>query len=145
MVRKANKPLESEVDPVVPEAEDHSESESDASLLARHQVMSKASAVRAALNDGVDVPKQASLYIKQKYGMDISPQQFSAEKSRIKLRSGGAMPLAYQSASASNGASGTPRFAQGGQTDLLQALEMIKPLIEQLGAEKVKRMVDLLG
>ena len=36
-----------------------------------------------------------------------------------------------------------PRAA-GGETDLLTAMEAMKPLVASLGADKVKRIVDLL-
>ena len=107
----------------------------------REQTMSKAGAARAALANGIMVPKQASAYIKRKYDIDISPQQFSAEKSRLKLRSGGEIPFTNSDSSRSHGEGFS---GLNGQTDLLHALELIKPLIDQLGAEKVKRMVDLL-
>ena len=99
---------------------------------------SKAGAARATLAEGITVPKAASAHIKKKYGIEISPQQFSAEKSRLKHRGG------------------LPGFGDGylaapsrqdaqGDAHLLAAMEVIKPLIAQLGPDKVKRMVDLLG
>ena len=33
----------------------------------------------------------------------------------------------------------------GGQPDMLDALESVKQLVDQFGADRVKRMVDLLG
>ena len=38
-----------------------------------------------------------------------------------------------------------PSFPDDGGIDLLDAMEAMKPLIASLGAEKVKRIVDLLG
>ncbi len=114
----------------------------------RIKTMSKAGAARAALADGVVVPKEASIYIKRKFGIDISPQQFSAEKSRLKLRSGGFNPLSNQGPSGKglDGYLAPPsKRSAPGEADLLMALEAMKPLIAQLGTEKVKRMVDLLG
>ena len=146
MARKANRNVESETRTaeLTEENSDHELDESIASEV-QHQTMSKAGAARAALANGIMVPRQASAYIKQKYDIDISPQQFSAEKSRLKLRSGGTIP-----ASGSNSTSYSRESFSGqlagvhGEADLLQALEIMKPLIHELGADKVKRMVDLL-
>jgi hypothetical protein len=33
----------------------------------------------------------------------------------------------------------------GGEPDILEAMEAMKPLVASLGADKVKRIVDLLG
>ena len=108
---------------------------------------SKAAAARAALTAGVTVPKQASVWIKRKFGIDISPQQFSAEKCRLKQRSGDPNSSSLFAFSQGNrdGHYGTNQRTPISKDDLLEALEVMKPLIEQLGAEKVKRMVDLLG
>ena len=99
---------------------------------------SKAGAARATLAEGITVPKQASAHIKKKYGIDISPQQFSAEKSRLKHRGG--LPGPGEGFFAAPSRQDAP-----GDANLLEAMEVIKPLIAQLGPDKVKRMVDLLG
>jgi hypothetical protein len=38
-----------------------------------------------------------------------------------------------------------PKLEAKGDGDLLDALEAMKPLVDKLGADKVKRIVDLLG
>ena len=145
MGRKSIKPLDAEIKDS--KQEDFELIESTESET-RIKSMSKAGAARAALADGVVVPKEASIYIKRKFGIDISPQQFSAEKSRLKLRAGGVNPLSNQDSSG-KGFDGylTPpsKRSAPGEADLLIALEAMKPLVAQLGPEKVKRMVDLLG
>ena len=108
--------------------------------------ISKAGAAREALAEGYTVPREAIIHIKKKHGIDMSPQQFSAEKCRLKARSGdpdfhflrdqGASPELMNKA---------PRNGAFGEPDLLESLEVMKPLIDRLGADKVKRMVDLLG
>ena len=146
MARKANRNVESEPQPAesIEQNSDHELDESIASDV-RHQTMTKAGAARAALANGIMVPRQASAYIKQKYDIDISPQQFSAEKSRLKLRSGGSIPASGSNSSGYSGENFSGQFSTfSGEADLLQALEIMKPLIHQLGADKVKRMVDLL-
>jgi hypothetical protein len=34
---------------------------------------------------------------------------------------------------------------QSGEVDLLDAMEALKPMIASLGAEKLKRVIDLMG
>ena len=132
----------------IAEVEDDDEvADEDGEEAAPGKRMSKAGAARATLAEGIDVPRKASAYIKQKYGIDISPQQFSAEKCRLKTRGVDPAHSLKHDLTASKVAI-FPSKAQrssGGEINLLEALETMKPLIEQLGAEKVKRMVDLLG
>ena len=147
MARKVNKPVEVELEEQE-DVEAATEDDSPEASVTRdwRGSMSKAGAARAALAEGYYVPKQASAYIKEKWGIDISPQQFSAEKSRIKLRAGGASSFGPGGILPNFAAlAGGPRGGIPGEADLLQALELMKPLVEQLGADKVKRMVDLLG
>lgn len=56
--------------------------------------MSKAAAARATLADGIVLPRKAVIHMKEKYGIDITPQQFSAEKCRLNTRAAetGQMP-----------------------------------------------------
>lgn len=141
MARKSGKAPIPEVEDVLEEEveeQDVEGDEGDDGAEAGDRPRSKAGAARATLAEGITVPKQASAHIKKKYGIDISPQQFSAEKSRLKHRGG--LPGAGEGFFA-------PPSRQGVQGDasLLEAMEVIKPLIAQLGPEKVKRMVDLLG
>lgn len=141
MARKSTKAAE--IEDSEPEAIEEESGEDEAG----EPRISKAEAARRTLAEGITLPREASVHIKQKYGLEISPQQFSAEKSRMKLRSGG-LPggghsqgrLEAYTAPATGGSGGS-----NGDPGLLEALEAIKPLIETLGAEKVKRMVDLLG
>ena len=144
MARKSNQPQHDEIDDLVgDDGEADSESTTGAATGKR---MTKAGAARAALAAGVEVPKQASVYIKQRFGVDISPQQFSAEKCRLKQRATDPVSSPYGDLSHySLSATGSSRHRSFGKTDVLEALEVIKPLIDQLGADKVKRMVDLLG
>lgn len=147
MARKTGKPSEIEAPEIDSEEEViESEEEDSTASAGSSRSISKAGAARAALAAGYSVPKQASAWIRERFGLDVSPQQFSAEKSRIKLRTGGSTAFFAGGSSSSQGNPLlTTRQNFYGQPDLLQALEVMKPLIEQMGAEKVKRMVDLLG
>lgn len=142
----ARKPKTQEAEPVEVEQDQEVEAEETADEGSGRRTMSKAAAARAALAAGVSVPREASPYIKERFGIDISPQQFSAEKCRLKQRgvddfsSLGNHVEKRLDAPAKSG-----KRSEGGDADLLQSLEVMKPLIDRLGAEKVKRMVDLLG
>ena len=98
--------------------------------------VSKAQAARAAIAEGIESPKAAVAYIKERFGLDMAPQHFSATKSV--LRKAGGMTVRVKRGP-------KPAVAKGGDAGLLMALEAMKPLVASLGAEKVKRIVDLLG
>jgi hypothetical protein len=112
----------------------------------------KVDAAKAALNAGIDSPQLAVAYIAQHYGIELLPQHFSAIKSQLKKKQGLAEPAAKRGpkpkgAAAVEGYLAPPPTLQPvtGEPDLLAAMETMKPLIAALGAEKVKRIVDLLG
>ena len=102
------------------------------------KTMTKADAVRAALAEGVETSKEGVEFIKDRFGIEIAPMHFAAQKSQIKKKEQGE----------DQGTRKAPKPRQatdGDQGDLLAAMEAIKPLVASLGAEKVKRIVDLLG
>jgi hypothetical protein len=118
--------------------------------------VSQSDAARAALDAGYEKPAQAVEYIKATFGIDMDPQYFSAIKSRTKAAGGeaktpsapkgkpGRKPKA--AAPATTSAAPSPKHAaSNGELDLLGSLETLKPLIAAMGAEKVHRLVDLLG
>ncbi len=147
MARKSSKPQLEEIEDLVGD-EGEADIESTAGT-APGKRMTKAGAARAALAAGVDVPKQASVYIKQRFGIDISPQQFSAEKCRLKQRSGGPefaryRRISHQPLRSFARVRAGPASSRARRT-CSKPLRVMKPLIELLGVDKVKRMVDLLG
>src|SRR3954447_12957838 len=84
--------------------------------------MSKTDAIRAAMAEGIESPGDGVDFIKRRFGLEMSRQHFSATRSKLKSSEG-----------------------QGEEGDLLSAMETMKPLVAALGAEKVKRIADLLG
>jgi hypothetical protein len=112
------------------------------------KVISKADAVRAALAAGFEGPQDGTAYIRKEFGIEIAPQHFSAVKSQLKKAAGapkgkpGRKPKA-----AIDGYLAPPpkRHSRDGQPDLLAAMEAMKPLVESLGVDTVKRLADLLG
>jgi hypothetical protein len=106
------------------------------------RAVTKVDAVRAALAEGFEKPEAGVDFIRQRFGIEIGRQHFSAIKSREKKLHGAAR----------SGRPGRPRKVviartgpSGGRVELLTDLEAVKRLVAQHGAANVKRMVDLLG
>jgi hypothetical protein len=139
MAKKAAKPkpVESEEEPDIRDAHD------------RRMPTSKSDAVRMAIAAGFDGPQVGAGYIQSQFGLDVSPEHFSAVKSADKKKVLTEVPKSKprrKSKAEVEGYLAPPPKPQGdGEADLLAAMEAMKPLVEQLGAEKVKRIVDLLG
>jgi hypothetical protein len=112
-----------------------------------HGKITKSEAVRRALADGVDQPADGVAYIKDNFGLEIGPGHFSAVKAGEKKK--GEKPKGKPGRKSKAAVEGylapPPKPAAKGETDLLAAMEAMKPLVASLGADKVKRIVDLLG
>ena len=98
------------------------------------KTVSKVAAVRAALAEGAEKPEAGLEFIRERFGIEISRQHFSAIKSRLKKHESGRAVVLARSTT-----------AKGTRIELLTDLEAVKRLIAQHGADNVKRMVDLLG
>lgn len=108
----------------------------------------KIDAAKAALKEGIEVPQAAVAYIAKRYGIEMHPQHFSSVKCLLKKQEQLESAANSPDATAMNGSvAPSPKSFQPAtdEADLLAAMETIKPLIAALGAEKVKRIVDLLG
>lgn len=100
-------------------------------------VKTKADAVRAAQAQGIESPKAISEFVKTTYGMDITAATVSAYKSADKAKGKKKTPRNKTTGSESHG------FVAG--EGLFSHLEAVKVLVKQLGADQVKRMVDLFA
>lgn len=98
--------------------------------------ITKAEAVRRALAEGIESPKAGVVFIKEKFGIDIAPVHFGAQKFQIRKRERELMGEIEDT--------GRGRSARG-QDDLVKSMETLKVLVEQLGVDKVKRLAELLG
>jgi hypothetical protein len=121
--------------------------------------ISKAEAVRAALSAGKESPGDIHDFILKKFGHDIPNQMISSYKAQEKARQEkkkatatsqaepakrGRKPKA--TAPVANGYAAPPEKPMAaGEPDLLLALEGVKELVGQFGADRVKRMVDIIG
>ena len=98
--------------------------------------ISKAQAVRNAMAEGLESLDDIEGFLKSRHGIEMPRQQLSAYKSQAKARESAGNETAPKAAA---------KPTSGNDGDLLDALEAIKPLVEKLGAEKVRRLVDLLS
>jgi hypothetical protein len=156
MARKAAKAAPKLVEPEdesqeAPEGETETE-EQDDEPAAGGKAMSKAEAIRRALAAGFEGPQEGTAYIRKEFGIEVAPQHFSATKSQLKSREGSKKPKGKpgrKPKAASQGVEGylaPPQKPEPiGGSDLLDAMEVMKPLVASLGKEQVKRIVDLLG
>lgn len=122
-------------------------------------IASKAEAVRQALAEGNDSPEDGVGFIQSRYGIEMTKQTFSSYKAGQKARDAkpgapkgkpGRKPKVIAERGGSivdNGFVAEPLRprAVGEEGDLLASLEALKPLIASHGADRVKRLVDLLG
>ena len=102
-----------------------------------------------AIAAGFDGPQVGAGYIQSQFGLDVSPEHFSAVKSadkkKVLTEAPTGKPGRKPKADVEGYLAPPPQSAANGETDLLAALEAMKPLVASLGADKVKRLVDLLG
>jgi len=120
------------------------------------KAMSKTEAIRRAVAAGAVTPEAGVAFILKNFGLGLSRQHFSATRSKLKTKEGeksaapkgvpGRKPKEAPS-QAVEGYLAPPPKAQvvTGGTDLLAAMEAMKPLVAALGADKVKRIADLLS
>jgi hypothetical protein len=113
--------------------------------------VTKTAAVKAALAEGVDSPEEGVDFIRKRFGIEMGRQHFSATKSQLKRKEAAAPQDGRKARGARQAPEASPQVAPAtpspanGEPDLIESLETLKPLIASYGAEKVKRLVDLLG
>lgn len=108
--------------------------------------VSKAEAVRQAIAADVKKPAEGVAYVLEHFGIEMDNKTFSLYRSQQKIRD------AKQATGTPKGKPGRkPKSVDGstsvrtGNTNLLSAMEAMKPLVESLGKDQVKRIVDLIG
>jgi hypothetical protein len=122
------------------------------------KAISKAAAVRDALEQGEDSPEDGVTFIKKVHGIEMTRQTFSSYKAQEKARQAkkgvskgkpGRKPKAVApvpKAPLVEGFVAPPEKPKAvGEPDVLLALEGVKELVSQFGADRVKKMVDLLS
>jgi hypothetical protein len=137
---------------VEPEDEVQESPDEEPASVIEKTTMTKAEACRAALAAGIEDAEKAQAFTLSKFGVEIKATDFALYKS--KQKQAGASP-------ALKGKPGRkPKTAiplvegyvappmkpkAAGEPDILLALEGVKELVQQFGADRVKRMVDIIG
>ena len=104
--------------------------------------MTKADAVRAAVQEGKLKPQEACVWIKEKFDIDITPQHFSSYKSSQAKKEGkpagrpGRKPREATAAPAPSG----PRVGNGNPVELAR---QVKKLVDVYGVGAVKEMTTV--
>ena len=133
----------------MPEVEEEGEPE-----VAGRKGMNKSKAARAAIDAGYEKPVEAVAYIKRQFGIDMDPQRFSSIKSNYRKAQGEAKPGKAASRTGTGAGRSPPppsratshrRPSKRTEGTCSTPSKRLKPLIAQHGADKLKRMVDLLG
>lgn len=104
--------------------------------------VSKAQAVRDALAEGIEGLGDIDAFVRSRYGLEISRPMISAYKSQALGKRQG---VAKASRATSDARPSRKASGGGGEADLLATLQALKPLVVAFGAERVKRLADLLG
>ena len=110
----------------------------------RSGAVTKSEAARVAIREGYDTPKKAVAFIKNRFGLDMNPQHFSAVKS-IEAKKSGLTRKRGRKPAGDSPSWSSPAIPPNGSADLLEAIQTVKTLVASLGADKVKRIVDLLA
>lgn len=107
--------------------------------------LSKAQAVRNAIDEGLEELDDIENFVKSRYGLEIPRQMLSSYKSQIKSKMVSGKAVRGRKPRSVSEAAPARRSSKGDEAGLLEALEALKPLVASLGGDKVKRLVDLLG
>lgn len=120
------------------------------------ETVTKTEAVRRAIADGVDSPAEGAAYIKDKFGLDITNQQFSTYKSIAKKKSGvaparrgpkpgrkitGVENVLKPREAAPNG----HREGNGKAVNAADLARAVKQLVSEYGADAVREMTSVFA
>jgi hypothetical protein len=147
--------------PVEPEDEvqESPEEEPVAIIELTTPTVSKAEAVRIALSEGLESPGDIHDFIKARFGHDIPNQTISSYKAQEKARQAkkaeAVAPVAEPAKRGRKPKAATPlvegyvappeKPKAAGEPDVLLALESVKELVNTYGADRVRRIVELLS
>jgi hypothetical protein len=127
--------------------------------------ITKAEAIRKTLAEGITKSEDGVAHIKKRYGLDVTKGHFAASKSKektpgetvqatprrgrppgktkgvtVKVKRGRKPKAAVEGYLAP-----PPKGAAEPSGDLLAQMEALKPLVESMGKERAKRIIDLIG
>lgn len=114
-----------------------------------HGRITKSEAARRAIAAGYDKPQEAVAYILGQFGIEMGAQHFSSIKTGMKKNTPPTKSTTWQSRkdapSIESYFTPPPGPESTEEAGLLRAMEAMKPLVAAFGADKVKRIADLLG
>jgi hypothetical protein len=106
----------------------------------------KVEAVRRALAEGVDSPTEGVAFIKEHFGLEVSPGMFSAYKSQMRSKKGKPGRKPGRKPKSESGTASAAGVSKAPTTDnLVGAVATVQQLVQQLGAETVRGLVDLFA
>lgn len=128
-------------------------SENQETVAAEAKPIKKVEAAMAAIHEGIESPQSAVAYIAKRFGIEMKAQHFSTIKCQWKkkleeIEGAEAAGVTPKSTGAIEGYLAPPPTRSKrstGEPDLIDAMETLKTLIAELGTDKVKRIVELLG
>jgi hypothetical protein len=106
--------------------------------MAKKKALTKREAVRRAIADlGRDaMPLQLQGHIRSKFGIEMSPDHISVEKRKTLLKEAGEGKPA---------AAAKPAPQGNGEAIDLADIEAVKDLVERVGADSLKKLIDVLA
>jgi hypothetical protein len=127
--------------------------------------ITKAEAIRKTLAEGITKSEDGVAHIKKRYGLDVTKGHFAASKSKEKTPGEPVQAMPRRSRppgktkvvtvkvkrgrkpkAAVEGYLAPPPTSAGEPSgDLLAQMEALKPLVESMGKERAKRIIDLIG
>jgi hypothetical protein len=107
------------------------------------KTMTKTEAVKQAIAAGLDKPKEAVAYIKEKFGLDVGAQMFSSYKSQLNRKGGAAPAKRGRKAGVSKGTE--THGLKGYGTSGVELAREVKKLVDGFGAVAVKEMADVFA
>jgi hypothetical protein len=127
-----------------PKGAKNTKAETQIKNVAAEGSISKAAAVRQALAEGFESLDDIAAFIRTKHGIEIPRPQLSAYKAQARARE----QMTHTGPKPSKAPTPTAKAAKhsgGAKTDLIEAMETLKPYVNEHGAERLKRIIDLLG
>jgi hypothetical protein len=105
----------------------------------------KADAVREALKEGIEAPSEGVAFVKERFGLEMTAQQFSTYKSIEKKRAGNGGSRRTGSGEAPARKSARLPVPAPKNGSISEDLTALKELVHRYGADEVGRLVTLVG
>jgi len=102
--------------------------------------ITKSEAVRRAVAEGVDKPTEAVAFIKERFGVEITPQHFSSIKSQEAKKAG---KPARRGRKPRDAAAPTPNGPRVGNGNPVELARQVKKLVDVYGVEAIKEMATV--